>query len=94
MNFEWDEAKRLLNIEKHKIDFADAVTIYDDFVYTFPSGHKNIDEERFVSLGLIQGIEIAVVFTPRNAKRRIISARRARFVERKKYHAERAKNEN
>jgi uncharacterized DUF497 family protein len=94
MYFEWDEAKRKQNIEKHKIDFVDAVTIYDNFVYTFPSGHKDLDEKRFVSLGLMQGIEIALVFTLRNEKRRIISARRARIVEREKYHAEKTKNEN
>jgi uncharacterized DUF497 family protein len=28
MEFEWDEAKNRLNIEKHGIDFSDAVAIF------------------------------------------------------------------
>ena len=34
MEFEWDENKRLSNIEKHRIDFIDAVGIYKYFVFT------------------------------------------------------------
>ena len=30
MGFEWDEKKATTNIKKHGIDFADAVTIFDD----------------------------------------------------------------
>ncbi|MES2141851.1 MAG: BrnT family toxin [Pseudomonadota bacterium] len=29
--FEWDEKKRSLNLEKHGIDFVDAIEIFDDF---------------------------------------------------------------
>ncbi len=28
--FEWDETKRKINLEKHEIDFIDAVEIFDD----------------------------------------------------------------
>jgi len=27
MNFEWDEAKRLTNIQKHRLDFRDAAQV-------------------------------------------------------------------
>jgi len=30
MNFEWDENKRVSNLEKHGIDFADAITVLED----------------------------------------------------------------
>ena len=30
MKFEWDETKNKKNIEKHGIDFNDAITIFDD----------------------------------------------------------------
>ena len=92
MDFEWDESKRRINIEKHKIDFTDAVKIYDDFVITVQDTRNDWGEARFVSIGLIFGIEIVVVFTPRGDKRRIISARRARIIEREVYHEEREKN--
>ena len=29
-NFEWDESKRLSNLEKHGIDFKDAIQIFFD----------------------------------------------------------------
>ncbi len=30
MSYEWDPNKAIANIEKHGIDFADAVTVFDD----------------------------------------------------------------
>ena len=88
MLFEWDDEKRQLNIVKHHIDFEDAIKIYDDFVITTASGQPDLTEERFLSIGLLWGLEIAVIFTPRGDKRRIISARRARKAERTRYHEE------
>ena len=29
MRFTWDEAKRLVNLEKHDLDFADAALVYE-----------------------------------------------------------------
>jgi Uncharacterized protein conserved in bacteria len=90
MEFEWDESKRNANIEKHKIDFVDAVRIYDDYVWTFQNLKADRGEERFVPIGIIYDIvEIALVYTPREGRRRIISARRARKDEREKYYEER-----
>ena len=88
MLFEWDEAKRLKNIEKHKIDFADAVKIFKYFVHTVQDTRADYGENRYVSTGLLDDPEITVIYTPRNGKRRIISARRARLQERKRYHEE------
>ena len=89
-DFEWDEAKREKNIEKHKIDFLDAVKIFDneEALFTFQDTRQDWGEIRFVTIGLLNGIEIAVVHTPRNNRRRIISVRRARTEERAKYYEE------
>ena len=89
MIFEWDEAKRQSNVIKHKIDFADAVSIFDEFVYTTQDLRADYGEDRYISIGLLHGMEIAVIYTPRDGKRRIISARRARVKERKTYYEER-----
>jgi uncharacterized DUF497 family protein len=88
MLFEWDEEKRQINILKHHIDFVEAIRIYDGFVITVESEQQDLTEERFLSIGLLRGLEIVVVFTTRGEKRRIISARRAREAERTKYHEE------
>ena len=91
MHFEWDENKRLSNIEKHHIDFADAVRIFDGFVLTQLSSRTEHQELRYMSIGLLNGTEITVIHTPRDDKRRIISARRARIEERIKFYKERDK---
>ena len=92
--FEWDEAKRKINSEKHKIDFADATEIFNEPFYTFQDTRENYGEDRYVSIGLLKGFEIAVVHTPRGNGQRIISVRRARIEERKKYYEEVSKNVN
>ncbi len=92
MQFEWDENKRQANIEKHGIDFADAVKIFDGFVYKFQDTRADYGEDRYVSVGLLNGLEISVVHTTRGDKERIISVRRARIKERKTFYEEEAKN--
>ena len=86
MRFEWDEKKRISNLEKHKLDFIDASLAFDGrAVYSYPSSKNN--EERWVTVCIINAIEIAVIWTRRNSKTiRIISMRRARNEERRKYH--------
>ena len=85
MVFEWDENKRKSIIERHGIDFEDAVHIFDGPVLEVPS--PRMEEARWLAVGVLDGIEIAVVYTVRNGRRRIITARRARTHERRDYHA-------
>jgi len=84
-SFEWDEDKRTKALEKHGIDFADAVGVFDRETLVAPSKHGN--EERWVAIGLLEGIEIAVILTMRSDVCRIITARRARRYEREIYQA-------
>ena len=85
MVFEWDENKRRSVIDQHGIDFEDAIQIFDGPVRETLSPRMN--EERWLAIGVVDGIEIAVVYTLRNGRRRIITARRARTNERRDYHA-------
>jgi len=83
--FEWDDNKRHSNIAKHGIDFGDAVEVFSDpKQYTYRSRHAD-GEVRYVSVGIARGRLIAVVFTKREDKVRIISARAARRLERIQY---------
>ncbi len=61
--FEWDEAKRSSNVEKHGIDFEDAIEVFEYPNYTAPSSRSN--EQRFITVGWMQGREIAVIYTIR-----------------------------
>ncbi|MEM7240581.1 MAG: BrnT family toxin [Pseudomonadota bacterium] len=82
--FQWNEDKNASNIQKHGIDFVDAVQIFDEPHLLVPS--KYAAEERWIAIGLLSNKEIAVIHMYRGAVTRIISARRARRNERKQYH--------
>ena len=83
--FEWLEPKRALNLEKHGIDFEDALTIWSRPVATRRSPHAS--EQRFISVGDMDDRIIVVVWTQRGSSRRLISARRAGQHERGCYEA-------
>ena len=83
--FEWDERKRLINLREHKIDFLDARRVVDGPIFIRRSDRKG--EARFLVYGVIEAIEVVVICTFRGKHCRIISARRARRDERKKYHS-------
>jgi uncharacterized DUF497 family protein len=83
--FEWDENKRRANVSKHRIDFADAATVFlDPSARTYQSPRPN-SEPRYIKVGMARGMLIAVIFTRRREAIRIISARVARRSERKLY---------
>jgi hypothetical protein len=42
MEFEWDPKKTALNLKKHKVSFAEAATVFSDFLSTNGSIMKNI----------------------------------------------------
>ena len=85
VEFEWDETKRLANIEKHHIDFVDAISIFHQDVLTAPDERKAYAEQRHIAVGLMHGIEIVLVYTERGERIRVISARRANRHERENY---------
>ena len=83
MLFEWDESKRRSNLAKHRIDFQDAIGIFDGPV--FEKASRSHGEDRVVAIGLIENIEVVVVYMIRGKGRRTISARRAHRNERQDY---------
>jgi uncharacterized protein len=60
MAFEWDPAKRRANLTKHRIDFADAVTIFDGFTIEEVDDSMDYGEERILALGETNGRIIVV----------------------------------
>ena len=86
VSYEWAAAKNRENLAKHEIDFADAVLIFDGRVVEAPDRRRDYGEERITAIGVANGVELFVVYTPRRNNRRIISARRATRRERKNYY--------
>lgn len=83
--FEWDEAKNLANQQKHGISFEDAEAVFLAHHYIAESNY--ISESRFIAIGMTQNVMVAVVFTNRNGRIRIISVRKARKYEKSNYQA-------
>jgi len=77
MRFEWDEAKRLENLKDHGIDFVDAHDVFDGPTFTFEDGRFRYHEQRFITLGLLNGIPVSIAHTETNDVIRPISFRRA-----------------
>lgn len=89
MQFEWDDEKEKINIEKHGIDFSTAALVFQDQnrLEFYDEAHSE-DEDRFITIGQINGstIIIMVVYTERGNAIRLISARKATTQERSAYY--------
>jgi uncharacterized protein len=85
MNFEWDEEKRLSNIEKHGFDFVGVEKMFESETATIFDDRFDYGEERFVTFGLLEGHVIAVTHTETDETIRIISVRKATKNEEENY---------
>ena len=83
MLFEWDESKRQAHLAKHHIDFRDAIRILDGPVFERTDSRHG--EGRMFAVGLMEDVEIVVVYVMRGKRRQIISSRRAHRNERQEY---------
>jgi uncharacterized protein len=81
---EWDEAKRLKNIQRRGLYFEDADLIFDGRPVTTAASWRN-NEDRFVSTAEIDGKLYTVVWMWRGENQRIISFRRASYGEERTY---------
>jgi len=76
-----------LNIEKHSVDFIDAVTIFERSLDELPKREHDYGEERFAVLGqTADGQVLFVVYTWRGERCRLISARKAGRNERERFY--------
>lgn len=84
--FDWDPAKREINLQKHEIDFVDAVAVFRDTQHIREDTTRpEHGEQRTKAIGRAGSMLICVIYTDRGDRRRIISARRARRDERERY---------
>lgn len=81
----WHEPKRLANIDKHGLDFADAVDFDWGGALMLP-GHSG----RFRAIGAFQGRVVAIVFALEGDNIALISMRPASAKERKAFNGRQA----
>ena len=89
MDFEWNEKKASSNLSKHGVSFEEASEAFDDpFALIFEDESHSESEDREQILGYSHRNRLILLsFTQRGDIIRIISARIAVALERKKYEA-------
>jgi uncharacterized DUF497 family protein len=86
--FSWDEGKRSRNLQRHGIDFADAAKVFDGFTVTAEDRRYEYGEQRFLTLGWLNGEIVSVAHAERGEEVRIISMRKATNHEAKHYYSQ------
>ena len=87
----WNSSKNRANQRKHRLSFEMAQRVFDDPLLLSRLDQRS-GEERWQSIGLIDGVAVVVVHTwlegeGQEAMGRIISARKATKHEKKAYEA-------
>jgi hypothetical protein len=87
MEFEWDLGKAAENLRKHGVSFAEAATVFGDFLgTTTPDPDHSGDEHRYITIGISnRGRLPMVAHAERRERIRIVSARKLTRNERRVY---------
>lgn len=86
MKFVWDQAKNRRNLVLHGISFEDASKIFEGRTLERIDDRFDYGETRVYAIGLVQGVELVVIYADvAPGRRRIISAWKAERYERKAY---------
>jgi uncharacterized DUF497 family protein len=86
-DFEWNDRKAAANLLDHGVSFEVARGAFDDaFAAEIEDRRERYGEERYVLLGMVQDRLLAVTYTLRDDRIRIVSARPAEPFERRLYH--------
>ena len=83
--FEWDVAKSEATFHERGIDFEAAARVFDGGYVEREDLRQDYGEPRYVVTGAVEGSVISVIWTPRDGRRRIISAWPASNRERREY---------
>lgn len=77
VRYEWDEAKRRSNIQRHGFDFIGIETVFAGETLTILDDRLDYGESRFVTLGMLRGRVVVIAHTETDEVIRIISVRKA-----------------
>jgi uncharacterized DUF497 family protein len=77
MRYEGDEAKRLVNIQKHGIDFTRVEKVFADKTVTILDDRFDYGESRYITLGLLSGRVVVIAHTETDEVISIIPVRKA-----------------
>ncbi|WP_176645098.1 BrnT family toxin [Duganella sp. SG902] len=81
----WDENKRVQNLKRHGIDFANLDSVFDHAMNSEEDRSAHHTEFRIRSLGLLHGRVVLLIWTPVGDDARIISCRYGDRYDTQKY---------
>lgn len=76
MQIEFDSHKRDKTLAERSLDFARAGEVFAGVNVTFSDNRLDYGEQRFNTVGMLDGRMVVVAWTPRGEVRRIISMRK------------------
>ncbi len=77
MQIEFDSTQRDKTLAERGLDFARAGEVFAGLHFTGQDTRQEYDEDRFITVGLLDARLVILVWTPRGEMRRIISIRKA-----------------
>ena len=85
MAIDFDPAKRLATLRERGLDFARSAEVFAAPLTTFRDERVDYGEPRSITVGILDGRMVVVVWTQRGHTRRIISMRKANDREQARY---------
>lgn len=92
MEIEFDPAKRDQVLAERGLDMARSGEVFEGFYLTRRDDKHSTDEERFISVGLLDDDVVIVPWTLREILRRIVTMWKANDRERQNYQAARERS--
>ncbi|MFY9137560.1 BrnT family toxin [Zwartia sp.] len=92
MEIQFDQEKQKITFLERGLDFARALEIFEGLHFTAQDMRFAYEEDRFITVGLLDSRLVVLVWTPRGEARRIISMRKGNDREKALYtrHLERS----
>jgi uncharacterized DUF497 family protein len=88
MIYEWSEAKRATNLQKHGLDFADADFVLESRYALIVDSPRNGQLRKQAFAYVFEALAVlTVAFVPGEGRCRVFSFRPAKRKERERYHA-------
>ena len=85
MSVEFDPAKRAATLQSRGLDMARTGEVLVGATLTAQDDRRDYGEDRFITIGFLDGAMVVLVWTPRDDAYRIISLRKANERERALY---------
>jgi hypothetical protein len=85
MKITFDPAKRASTLKDRSLDFADAAEVFEGKALNIPDQRRDYGEPRIITVGLLRGRMVIVVWTPRDDARHVFSMRKANDREKARF---------